>query len=187
MQTSSKASIAIFLPLVCLAAVLLAGYSASTGLLAVLGGVIVVVALGALGLWALKSVDKALAHGAQAQSEFAAIQNESENFRAEQSKMARLHAEGRIDHFMPDQSMSGQYAAMAQSINALVKSHIDVKFRLVDLIDDYSRGNFANEIEDLPGLKNRITLVARPGQSSSWLRTRPQRICGSSMRWTTAA
>ncbi len=165
MQTSSKVSVAIFLPMVCLAAVLIAGYSASTGLLAMLGGVIVVVALGALGLWALQSVGKVLAQGEQAQGEIAAIQKASENFQAEQTKMARLHAEGRIDHFMPNQSMSGQYAAMAQSINALVKSHMDVKFRLVDLMDDYSHGNFANEIEDLPGLKNRITQVARASKA----------------------
>lgn len=88
-----------------------------------------------------------------------------QNFEHEQDEMARQHAAGNIRHDMPHETMSGKYAAMAKSINELVHAHMAVKFRLVDLMDAYSQGNFADEIEDLPGQKHRITQVARAARA----------------------
>ena len=82
-------------------------------------------------------------------------------FQVEQAEMARRHAAGAIDHAMPAQSLPGAYGDMAASINSLVKAHMDVKFRLVDLVDAYARGNFDLEMETLPGLKQRVTNSAR--------------------------
>ena len=82
-------------------------------------------------------------------------------FQADQSEMAARHAAGAIDHTMPAHSLPGSYGDMASSINQLVKAHMDVKFRLVELVDAYAQGKFDQEMEDLPGLKRRVTDTAR--------------------------
>jgi methyl-accepting chemotaxis protein len=86
-------------------------------------------------------------------------------FQQEQSGMANHHAAGAIDQVMPVAVLPGAYGSMAQSINELVKAHMDVKFRLVGLIEQYAKGEFADEMEELPGLKRRVTNVARDARS----------------------
>ena len=165
MPTVAKVGAAIFLPLAALVLLILGSSVATASSWGLLVAAVVVIGLAGLGVSALNTVREALAQGEAAQRELADTHKALQDFEAEQAKMARLHDEGRIDHFMPAQSMAGQYATMAQSINALVKAHMDVKFRLVDLIDEYAHGKFANEIEELPGLKNRITQVARASKA----------------------
>jgi len=80
-----------------------------------------------------------------------------EQLQAAQLEMAQQHEAGAIDHVMPTQTLPGSYGAMAQGINALVHSHTSVMMRLVELLDNYSRGNFSEEIEALPGQKRRVT------------------------------
>lgn len=169
MPTVAKVSAAIFLPLAALALLLVVGPIATASSIGLLAAAAVLIGLAALGFAALSAVRTALAQGEAAQAALAETHKALESFEAEQAKMARLHDEGRIDHFMPVQSMTGDYAIMARSINALVQAHMDVKFRLVDLMDEYSHGNFAHEIEELPGLKNRITQVARASKAKMQL------------------
>lgn len=83
-----------------------------------------------------------------------------QQFQAEQGKMAEHHAQGAVNEVMHVTSLPGSYGVMALSINHLVKAHMDLQFRLVELIEQYVEGNFSEQMEELPGLKRRLTLVA---------------------------
>ena len=74
-----------------------------------------------------------------------------------QTDMARQHDLGMIDHRMPAHSLPGDYGVMAQSTNDLVKTHIDVMLRMVDLVDQYAQGRYSEQMESLPGQKQRVT------------------------------
>jgi methyl-accepting chemotaxis protein len=87
-------------------------------------------------------------------------------FEAAQRQMAQQHALGFIDQTIPVQQFEGSYASMARSINELVGAHIQVKFRLVDLLGKYSQGQFEDEMESLPGQKARITEIARAAKAA---------------------
>ncbi len=78
-------------------------------------------------------------------------------FRQAQADMADAHDAGTIDHRMPAGTMAGIYGSMAQSINALVQSHIDLKNRIVDVVTDYAEGKLDVAMERLPGQKARIS------------------------------
>ena len=86
-------------------------------------------------------------------------------FQSAQSAMAEHHAAGAIDQIMPVAELPGAYGSMAHSINTLVQSHLAVKFRLVELIEEYAQGKFEQEMEELPGLKRRITDSARQARA----------------------
>ena len=87
-------------------------------------------------------------------------------FQAAQSEMARQHALGMIDYQMPTGELPGSYGDMAQASNALVKSHIGVMLRLVDLLDQYAQGNFSEQMPALPGQQQRITEVANAARAT---------------------
>ena len=86
-------------------------------------------------------------------------------FQSAQTEMAHQHNAGTLDHFMVDTSLPGGYADMARGVNDLVKSHITVMMRLVQLVEEYSQGQFASEIEELPGQKMRITYAVRSART----------------------
>lgn len=75
----------------------------------------------------------------------------------EQEEMKRQHDAGILSYDMPAQKFKGKYTEMATGINALVKSHIDVKMRVVDVISQYAIGNFTVDMDRLPGEKAKIT------------------------------
>lgn len=79
------------------------------------------------------------------------------NFVAEQNEMAERHAAGVIGHAMDVQKFSGSYRDMALSINDLVRSHIEVNERVVEVVKGYASGNFTQDMDRLPGEKARIT------------------------------
>jgi methyl-accepting chemotaxis protein len=78
-------------------------------------------------------------------------------FQSEQTDMARQHEAGAIDHTMPVLNLPGAYGTMAQSINTLVKSHIDLKMKVVDVVTGYSEGKLDVAMDRLPGQKARIS------------------------------
>ena len=82
-------------------------------------------------------------------------------FQQAQNEMASQHDAGIIDHAMPAASMPGKYGEMAQAVNNLAQSHISVMMRLVGLLELYAKGDFSQEIEELPGQKRRVTDVVR--------------------------
>ncbi|MCE2680404.1 MAG: methyl-accepting chemotaxis protein [Burkholderiales bacterium] len=79
-------------------------------------------------------------------------------FVAEQAQMSVQHNQfGIISHKIDESKFSGQFKAMAKNVNDMVQAHIDVKMRMVDLISQYSRGQFSDSMADLPGEKKRVS------------------------------
>ncbi len=75
----------------------------------------------------------------------------------EQQIMTHQHDAGILSYSIPAEKFKGKYAEMATGINQLVRSHIDVKMRVVDVISQYAIGNFAVDMDRLPGEKAKIT------------------------------
>jgi methyl-accepting chemotaxis protein len=78
-------------------------------------------------------------------------------FMAAQQEMARQHDAGMISYRIPANQFSGVYSTMIQRLNDLVAAHIAVKMRVVDVISQYAIGNFAVDMDRLPGEKAKIT------------------------------
>jgi methyl-accepting chemotaxis protein len=78
-------------------------------------------------------------------------------FVAAQATMAAKHADGWIDEVMAAEQFPGAYGKMARSINELVKSHIAVKMRVVEVVSHYAVGDFTVDMDRLPGQKAKVT------------------------------
>ncbi|BCO29393.1 hypothetical protein MIZ03_4316 [Rhodoferax lithotrophicus] len=78
-------------------------------------------------------------------------------FQSAQAELARQHEAGALDFKMSSQGLPGAYAEMAQSINALVQSHIAVKMQVVEVVSAYTQGKLEVQMERLPGQKARVT------------------------------
>ena len=87
------------------------------------------------------------------------------NFQAAQTEMARKHDAGEISHTMPAERLPGSYGALARGVNAMVKSHLDLNARAVDLMDQYAHGRFEQSMEALPGQKARISEVVNAAKA----------------------
>jgi methyl-accepting chemotaxis protein len=85
------------------------------------------------------------------------IQTSINAFVAAQNVMSQKHAEGWIWEEMEASQFPGTYGKMAQDINALAKSHIDVKMQIVKVISQYAKGDFSLDMDRLPGDKAKIT------------------------------
>jgi methyl-accepting chemotaxis protein len=72
-------------------------------------------------------------------------------------EMSRQHDLGMIDEEIPVAHFQGAYAEMARGINTLVKSHIAVKMRVVDVVGKYAQGDLSVDMDRLPGKKALIT------------------------------
>ena len=79
---------------------------------------------------------------------------------AGQQEIQTAHDAGAIDYMIPASQFPGVYGEMATGINALAQSHIDVKFKLVKIINEYARGDLSGDMERLPGLKGQLTAAA---------------------------
>ena len=94
------------------------------------------------------------------QSLLAAMKSMVETFKSfveAQRENARQHDAGMIDHEIPVGRFRGVYGQMANSINELVKSHIAVKMRVVEVVGRYALGDLSVEMDRLPGKKAQIT------------------------------
>jgi methyl-accepting chemotaxis protein len=78
-------------------------------------------------------------------------------FEAAQADMAKQHALGMLEHEMPVAQLEGTYRVMGESINRLVRSHINDTMNVVNLVKDYSAGNLDRAMDRLPGQKARIS------------------------------
>ena len=76
---------------------------------------------------------------------------------AAREEMSRQHDLGMIDEVMPVDQFQGAYARMAEGINILVKSHIAVKMRVVEIVGKYADGDLTVDMDRLPGKKALIT------------------------------
>ncbi len=86
-------------------------------------------------------------------------------FQTALTEMAQKHDAGEISHSMPATQLPGAYGELAQGVNAMVKSHIDLNARAVDLMDQYAHGRFEQGMEALPGQKRRITEVVNAAKA----------------------
>ncbi|KAA6465490.1 methyl-accepting chemotaxis protein [Acidobacteria bacterium AB60] len=92
-----------------------------------------------------------------------------DNFVAAQNHLKAMHDAGMIDEVLPVDQFSGVYAKMADGINKLVKSHIDVSTKVVEVVSQYAIGNLSIDMPSLPGkmsaIKEAIDEVRRSMQS----------------------
>ena len=86
----------------------------------------------------------------------AKMQGTLQQFEVAQNEMARQHANGMLDYAMPVDALDGAYRTMGESINKLVRSHIDDTLRVVSTVSDYSEGRLDTVMPRLPGDKARI-------------------------------
>ncbi len=80
-----------------------------------------------------------------------------DGFVAAQQTMYEQHEQGFIDHQIHADQFPGVYSRMASDINQLVASHIAVKMRVVEIVKQYARGDFSQNMDRLPGKKAQIT------------------------------
>lgn len=85
------------------------------------------------------------------------IQTRLQAFVAEQSLMARAHEAGAPEHAMDVGKFEGAYRDMACSTNELVRTHIDLQMRMVQVMKVYASGDFSIAMDRLPGEHARIT------------------------------
>ncbi|WP_306441918.1 methyl-accepting chemotaxis protein [Methyloversatilis sp. XJ19-49] len=85
------------------------------------------------------------------------MQTRLQAFVAEQSLMARAHEGGALEHAMDVGKFEGVYRDMACSTNELVRAHIDVQMRMVQVMKVYASGDFSIAMDRLPGERARIT------------------------------
>ena len=67
------------------------------------------------------------------------------------------HQHGEIDERLDAQAFPGSFGVMADEINALVASHIEVNHRVIGIVGAYARGDLSADIERMPGKKAEIT------------------------------
>jgi methyl-accepting chemotaxis protein len=79
------------------------------------------------------------------------------NFERAQAEMSSRHAAGVISHYIDASRLPGTYGTLALGVNDMVKSHVDVKFQAIGLIENYVRGEFDESMPELPGEKRRVT------------------------------
>ncbi|MBT0570160.1 HAMP domain-containing protein [Curvibacter sp. CHRR-16] len=94
---------------------------------------------------------------AQLLQSVARMQNTLQGFVTEQQAMAKAHEAGALDAIISTADLPGIYSELARSINDLVRAHIDVKMRVVELIGDYAQGKLDAQMPRLPGQKARIS------------------------------
>jgi methyl-accepting chemotaxis protein len=84
-----------------------------------------------------------------------------QKFTKAQLDMAVAHNEqGRDSHEMRAADFPGAYGDMAKNLNAMVKGHIDVQTRFVDLMVGYAGGKFEARMAPLPGERKAISDTA---------------------------
>jgi methyl-accepting chemotaxis protein len=74
-----------------------------------------------------------------------------------QRGLFEAHQAGQIDERLDSSAFRGSFGVMAEEINTLVGSHIELQTRVIGIVDAYGRGDLSEDIERLPGQKARIT------------------------------
>ncbi|HSR65842.1 MAG TPA: MCP four helix bundle domain-containing protein, partial [Xanthomonadaceae bacterium] len=93
------------------------------------------------------------------------MQSVLRRFAEAQAEIERRHDAGDIDHRIPASGFAGAYADMAEGVNRLAASHIAVKFKLVQIISEYAKGDLSRDMDRMPGRKAEITAAADAAKS----------------------
>ncbi|HEX5755786.1 MAG TPA: methyl-accepting chemotaxis protein, partial [Arenimonas sp.] len=88
---------------------------------------------------------------------FGAVRERLSSIAAAQVELREAHDAGRTDQRIDSGDYQGIYAAMADGVNALARSHIEVNERIVAVISRYAEGDFGIEMDRLPGDRARIS------------------------------
>jgi len=75
---------------------------------------------------------------------------------AELNRVSAAHEAGEIDAVIDAEPFHGDFARMAQGMNAMVAGHIAVKKQAMAVVAEFGRGNFAAPMPLLPGKKRFI-------------------------------
>ena len=84
----------------------------------------------------------------------------------EMRRVTTAHECGDIDVVIDCDRFLGEFKGMARSINDLVGAHIAVKRRAIEVFAEFGRGNFAADIETLPGKKAFINAAIQSVRSN---------------------
>ncbi|MCL1863641.1 MAG: methyl-accepting chemotaxis protein [Defluviitaleaceae bacterium] len=74
----------------------------------------------------------------------------------EMDNMANDHDKGEIDTFIKAESFNGDYGTVATKINGMLKSSLSTQNRAIETFVKIAEGDFAADIEKLPGKKAKI-------------------------------
>jgi methyl-accepting chemotaxis protein len=80
--------------------------------------------------------------------------------------MADAHNAGRISAFIPTEGLTEEIAFVAESINKMVRGHIDTKMKILHAVTEFARGNFDVEIEEFSGERGFINDAVEKIRSS---------------------
>jgi methyl-accepting chemotaxis protein len=69
------------------------------------------------------------------------------------NRMSSEHDKGDIDVFIPAERFEGSYRTMAQGVNAMVASHIEVQRKAMTCVQAFGEGNLSASLERFPGKK----------------------------------
>jgi len=86
-----------------------------------------------------------------------AMQDAINAFVGAQGRMAQKHAEGWIHEHIDAGQFPGIYGKMAKELNELVASHVAVKMQVVNIVSQYAKGDFSQDMDRLPGDKAEVT------------------------------
>ena len=96
----------------------------------------------------------------------AKMQGTLQQFEVEQAEMARQHANGMLDYVMPVNALEGAYRSMGESMNTLVRSHIQDTQQVVATVTAYAEGRLDVALPAMPGDKARINEAINKVQKS---------------------
>ena len=74
-----------------------------------------------------------------------------------QQALFRSHEVGDIDARLDAGLFAGSFGVMADEINHLVGSHIDLKMKIIDIVSRYGQGDLSIDIDRMPGKRAVIT------------------------------
>ncbi|MCD7099724.1 methyl-accepting chemotaxis protein [Stenotrophomonas sp. MMGLT7] len=82
-----------------------------------------------------------------------AVQSNIRHVNEQINRMAREHEAGDIDVVIDSAHCEGEFRTIAEGINTMVGSHIEVKKMAMDVVAEFGRGNFQASLPPLPGKK----------------------------------
>jgi methyl-accepting chemotaxis protein len=107
---------------------------------------------------ALADLDPAVAAALEMLAQRIAQQSSQEQLLVDQLKwMQQRHIDGWIYDAIDKQQFTGRLAEAAELVNVIVRAHIDVKMRVVEVVKAYAEDRFDVLMDRMPGEKAKIT------------------------------
>ncbi|CAK0746406.1 hypothetical protein CCP3SC5AM1_1360008 [Gammaproteobacteria bacterium] len=89
--------------------------------------------------------------------EFAIMRDALNRFVSAQAMMLKKHNEGWISERIDASKFSGVYGKIANDLNELISSHVEITKNIVTIIAQYAKGDFSHDLQTLPGEQEKIT------------------------------